>query len=230
MRRAALMVLACGAAGAAGAEPAPAELIRRDVDEVLVVLRDPSLQSEGRHDARHARLRAIADRVFDWPEMARRSLGPRWRTLDGAEQRRFTELFTDRIAESYLDDMDRFGGDEAVTVLGSERLGDEQRVSTLLVTHSRERVTIDYFLRPTPSGWRIYDFAVEGVSLVNHYRALFARFLANHTFEELLLKLPRQRGGTSTRVAPMPVMATATRPRPGFACFPLGSPTGGAIE
>jgi ABC-type transporter MlaC component len=44
------------------------------------------------------------------------------------------------------------------------------------------------------STWRAVDFSVEGVSLVNHYRKSFARFLVNHSFEELLAKLrPRAR-------------------------------------
>jgi ABC-type transporter MlaC component len=62
-------------------------------------------------------------------------------------------------------------------------------VKTVLVTHSRERVPIVYFMHQQNERWVIHDFSVEGVSLVNHYRKSFSNFLVNHTFDNLLDRL-----------------------------------------
>jgi ABC-type transporter MlaC component len=80
-------------------------------------------------------------------------------------------------------------GDENVLIKGTEERGELRVVKTILVTHSRERVPLDYFMHREGNTWRAVDFSVEGVSLVNHYRKSFARFLVNHSFEELLAKL-----------------------------------------
>lgn len=167
----------------------PAGLIRSAVEQALQVLRDPALKKPERRSERLARLRVIADQVFDWQEMAQSSLGAHYRRINDAQRAEFVAIFKDLIAGDYRDDLDRFMGDEHVLVKGVEARDELRLVKTVLVTHSREQVPLDYLMRRDGQTWRAVDFSVEGVSLVNHYRKSFARYLANHTFEELLAKL-----------------------------------------
>jgi phospholipid transport system substrate-binding protein len=188
-----LLALLTPAAGQAQGDD-PAALIRNAVDEALVLLRDPALKKPEKREERLARLRVIADRVFDWEAMAQSSLGATYRKISEEQRREFVTLFKELIARDYRDDLDRFMGDEKVLIKGVE-VRDEQRiVKTVLITHSREQVPLDYFMHRDNQTWRAHDFSVEGVSLVNHYRKSFGRFLANHSFEELLARL-RPRAG-----------------------------------
>ena len=98
---------------------APEAMIRKTVDGAFAVLKDKSLAGKERRAQRIAALRAIADRAFYWSEMARSSLGVRWRTLDDRQRARFVEVFKDVLAARYMDDIDRFQGTETVTVDGS---------------------------------------------------------------------------------------------------------------
>jgi phospholipid transport system substrate-binding protein len=186
----AILAFATSAPARISKEREATDLIRHNLDEILLVLRDDGLRAPGSRPERRRRLRAPADRVFDWAEMARRSLGPTWRTLDAGRQRRFVELFTERVADRYMRDLDRFEGDEEVEIAGNEPLGGDLIVHTILVNHDRRRFSIDYYLHRTPAGWRVYDFAIEGTSLVNHYRRTFSRFLAQYSFDQLLRRLP----------------------------------------
>ncbi|MGO8993546.1 MAG: phospholipid-binding protein MlaC [Polyangiaceae bacterium] len=173
----------------------PAAIISSTVNQVLDVLRDVELRKPERRSERIARLRAIADRVFDWEAMAQSSLGAPYRTLTDDQRRDFVRLFKDIIADDYMDDLDRFMGDEVVTVEGVLARGDVRVVQTLLVTHSRERVPIQYFMSEQRGRWVVQDFEVEGVSLVNHYRTSFANYLVNHTFQNLLERLRARHPG-----------------------------------
>jgi phospholipid transport system substrate-binding protein len=176
------------------AAPLEAEqVIRRGIDDVLDVLRDPTTQPAAARAQRIARLRQVADRLFDWPEMSQRCLGPTWRTIDASQRKRFVEVFPDILASAYLDDLDKFRGDERVTIERSTESRDHAEVYTIVVTHSGERVPMVYWLHRVESAWRVYDFSIEGVSLVNNYRESFARFLVNHSFEELMERLERKR-------------------------------------
>lgn len=168
---------------------APAAIIRASVDEALRVLRDPALKKPEKRNERLDKLRVIADRVFNWQEMAQSSLGAAYRTINDAQRAEFLTLFKDLIAQDYRDDLDRFMGDENVLVKGTEERGELRLVKTVLVTHSRDQVPLDYLMHREGETWRAVDFSVEGVSLVNHYRKSFTRFLVNHSFEELLAKL-----------------------------------------
>jgi len=182
--------------GASAAPSDPEGLIQRTIDEVFAILKDPSLAGRERRGQRLAALRVVADRTFDWAEMARASLGAPWRTLDADRRRRFVDVFKDVLAARYMDDINRFQGTETVSVDGSSRDGDDTIVRTTLVTGSRERVPMDYRLRAAAEDrnnrWNIVDISIEGVSLVNHYRKTFAAALVNMTVEQLTDRLAQQ--------------------------------------
>jgi phospholipid transport system substrate-binding protein len=173
----------------------PVALIRSSVDAALAVLRDPALKAPEKRNERLTRLRAIADGVFDWQEMAQSSLGIAYRKLSEAERQEFLTIFKDLIAKDYRDDLDRFIGDERIEIKGAEARDELRLVKTILLTHSRDRVPLDYLMRHETPGWRAVDFSIEGVSLVNHYRKSFARYLANHSFQELLARLRASAAG-----------------------------------
>lgn len=170
----------------------PTAVIQKTVDQVLGVLRDKTLQDPSRRKERLAKIRVIADDIFAWDLMAMRSLGPTWRTLDDEKRSRFVTVFKEILADQYLDDMDNFQGTETVDVHGAKPQGEQWTVETTLITHSRERVPIHYFMHKSEAGWRVHDFSVEGVSLVNHYRKSFRRFLVNESFDALLRRLERK--------------------------------------
>jgi len=188
-----LLALLLGSASRAGAaDNSPAGLIRALVDEAFEILRDPKLARD--RSARMAKLRAAADKAFDWVAMAQSSLGPHWRKLDAAQRSEFISVFKELLARQYMDDLDRFRGTEQVQILGTEAREEVQIVRTILITDSRERVPMDYTLHRAGETWMVIDLAVEGVSLVNHYRDTFQRFLVNDTFERLMQQLKRKLG------------------------------------
>lgn len=181
------------AAGGGTAE----DSIRKTVDDAFAVLRDKSLAGRDKREERIAALRRIADRTFDWSEMARGSLGPGWRSAAPAKRARFVTVFKDLLAAQYMDDIDKFEGTEKVTVDSSAREGDATVVHTTLVTASREHVPIDYRLREEAGRWMIVDISIENVSLVNHFRKTFSNALANMTVDQLLDRLEKQLPSTN---------------------------------
>ncbi len=184
-----LVALATVSSRSARAADDPAAVIRSTVDQAFDVLRDPELRKPEKRKERIAKLRVIADRVFQWDAMAQSSLGVTYRSISDDQRKEFVKVFKDLIADNYMDDLDRFMGDEKVLVEGVEARDDQRVVKTVLVTHSRERVPIVYFMHMEGERWVVHDFSVEGVSLVNHYRKSFSNYLVNHTFEQLLDRL-----------------------------------------
>lgn len=188
-----LCLLTAGAALAFASAPnVPEELIRGTITDAFAVLKDKALAGASQRPKRIASLRRVADRVFDWPEMARSSLGVAWRSLDAGQRTRFVDVFKDVLASQYMEDIDRFQGTETVTVDGSSREGDDVVVRTTLVTAGRERVPIDYRMHPRAERWAVVDVSIEGVSLVNHFRKTFARALTNMTPTALIDLLRQQ--------------------------------------
>jgi phospholipid transport system substrate-binding protein len=185
------LVLAAPTVARAGA--AQEATIKKTIDAAFAILKDKSLAGRDKRPQRISALRAVADRAFNWAEMARSSLGAQWRSLDSQQRGRFVEVFKEVLAARYMDDIDRFQGTETVTVDGSAELDEEVVVRTTLVTGSRERVPIEYRMRAQRGTWMVVDVSIEGVSLVNHFRKTFAGALANMTIDQLIERLGGQR-------------------------------------
>lgn len=188
---------AWGAPARAEAPPAapakaPNQVIRELVDQAFAILRDPELKSQP--ELRVKRLREVTDRVMDWEFMAKSSLGHHWRGLNDQERADFVNVFKELLARQYRDDVDRFRGNESVAYGQEEKRGELVTVKTTLTTASGEKVPINYTLHQTNAKWLVEDVSVEGVSMVNHYRTTFDRFLVNQPFPALLGKLKQKLG------------------------------------
>ena len=111
------------------------QVIEEMVSNALKVLRDPA--HKGKPAERKRLLRVIADRAFDWDAMARGSLGHYWRKLTDEQRKEFVSVFKDLLANQYMDDIDRFRGNEDVKILSAAPNAQLFKVKTELVTASK---------------------------------------------------------------------------------------------
>ncbi len=179
-------------ASQAAPQKTPQQEVQALVDEAFAILRDPALKKNTRE--RMKKLRVAVDKVFDWESMARSSLGHHWRKIDEGQRQEFTTVFKDLLARQYMDDIDRFQGTEKINITGVTERGELRQVKSILITASKENVPIDYTMHVAAGRWQVVDVSIEGVSLVNHYRNTFNRFLVNGDFAALLERLKRKLG------------------------------------
>jgi phospholipid transport system substrate-binding protein len=163
----------------------PTDQVRSTIDEVLKILNNPNLATQAAKEERRSRLRQVIYPRFDFAEMARRSLGPTWRRISPVEQQEFVRLFTELLAESYVNNIESYKGEKIL--YGREAQEQEYaEVNTKLVTKRGEEIPVDYKLHKVDGDWRVYDVVIENISMVNNYRAQFTRLLAKSSFAELL--------------------------------------------
>lgn len=164
---------------------APTDQVRATVDQVLAILKDPSLKSDAVKKDRRARLsKAILPR-FDFEEMAKRSLGAEWRQRTAAEQKEFIGLLTDLLKESYVTSIESYHGDKVVYGRESQD-GQFAGVDTAVFAQEGEQFAISYRMHLVDGNWRVFDVVIENISIVNNFRSQFRRFLGRSSFEELL--------------------------------------------
>ncbi|HSL92880.1 MAG TPA: ABC transporter substrate-binding protein [Candidatus Limnocylindrales bacterium] len=176
----------------------PTEQVRGAIDRVIRILNRPDLKAKEKKEARRELLRAEIRPVFDFREMAKRSLGVHWRGRTPEERERFVKLFTELLENSYLGKIESYKG-ERIRYVG-ERLDPPYAVvSTMIVTSKEQEIPLDYRLLLEGDRWRIYDVVIEGISLVNNYRSQFGSILQRSSFDELVGKLRsslRESGGS----------------------------------
>ena len=164
----------------------PTDQLRQRVDEVVRVLDDPS--NKGKPAQRRAAVRKISEEIFDYPDTARRALGPHWTARTPEEQREFVQLFADLLDRAYFSKIDRYQGEKVR--YGAETVnGNEAIVKTMIVTHAGSEVPIDYRMHLADGRWLVYDVSIEGVSLVSNYRTQFNKIVQTESYQMLIQKL-----------------------------------------
>jgi phospholipid transport system substrate-binding protein len=161
------------------------EQLKGAIDRVVATLDDPTMKGEGKAAERRAAVRKIANEIFDFPEIARRSLGRYWQPLSEAQRSEFVGLFGDLLERSYISKIELYGGEKIV--YGGERMdGDLAVVSTKIITKNGTEVPIDYRLFKRGDSWKVYDVNIEGISLVSNYRTQFNKIIQTSGYNSLV--------------------------------------------
>lgn len=180
------LVVAVGPPPAAAG--APTDHLRGAVERVLKALDDPTLKGEAKLAERRVAVRKIANEIFDFAEIAKRSMARHWQPLSEAQRNEFVGLFADLLERSYISKIDTYGGEKIQ--YNAERVdGDFASVSTKIVTKNGTEVPVDYRMVKRSDRWLVYDVSIEGVSLVSNYRTQFNKIIQTTSYNELVSKL-----------------------------------------
>jgi len=165
-------------------EQNPERLVHITLDAVLGVLRNKELDPR----AREEKVSEIVTPVFDFPLMAKLSLGQGpWAKLTRPQRQRFTDLFVLRLKDTYREKLALYTG-EQVMIKPAVAKDKKIQVPTEVVTQDKS-VAVVYLLARLEDRWRVYDVEIEGISIVRTYRSQFEEILSKGTVEDLLRRL-----------------------------------------
>ena len=166
----------------------PTDQLRGAVERVLKTLEDPTLKGEGKVAERRVAVRKIANEIFDFGEIAKRSMARHWQPLSEAQRNEFVGLFADLLERSYISKIETYGG-EKIQYTAERTEGEYATVSTKIITKNGTEVPVDYRMIKRSDRWLVYDVSIEGVSLVSNYRTQFNKIIQTSSYNELVSKL-----------------------------------------
>jgi phospholipid transport system substrate-binding protein len=180
--------LAVGMSSAPAAAGVPTDQLKGAVERVLKTLDDPALKGEARLPERRVAVRKIANEIFDFSEIAKRSMARHWQPLSEAQRTEFVGLFAELLERSYISKIETYGG-EKIQYTAERADGDLATVSTRIITKNGTEVPVDYRMIKRADRWLVYDVSIEGVSLVSNYRTQFNKIIQTSSYNELVSKL-----------------------------------------
>jgi len=189
----------------------PMQDVRSTVDAIQTTMLDARQLPDAKKKKRAAQLKQIVSRRFDFPEMAKRALGPYWEKRGARERNDYVKLFTDVVETFYLDRMETYAGEHTV-YLRESRDGEYAEVATKSLAVKGDDLAVNYkLIRARGGDWKIYDLVIDNVSVVNNYRAQFSRILTGGSFDQLLAKLrdARQNQILARKSRPDPTLLSA---------------------
>ena len=159
--------------------------LKNTIDKVIEIVKDEALKND--QQARRAALRKTIDERFNYRQMVMRSLAKNWDARSDQERREFIALFKSLLENSYANKLEAYR-DEKINYLDEIIKGKYALIKTEVVRRS-STIGVDYKLIEENGNWQVYDFVIEGVSMVRNYRSQFTKIIRRDSYEVLVQKL-----------------------------------------
>ncbi|MGH7917307.1 MAG: MlaC/ttg2D family ABC transporter substrate-binding protein [Candidatus Binataceae bacterium] len=189
-----LAIIASGARLACAADAtAPVQGVETALKQARPVFENQKLPASRRRRELHA----IAKQHFDFPYMARESLGVHWRTLTPAQRAQYVPLFTDFVIDSFLAILQQstvhavshsLTGTATITSPGYAEVHSLVKLPSL-----SQPLKVDYRMHRENAGWKIYDITIDGVSQMASYRNDFNSVINQSGYPALVTDLKDKR-------------------------------------
>ncbi|HLX79933.1 MAG TPA: ABC transporter substrate-binding protein [Burkholderiales bacterium] len=171
-------------------ELAPDELVRKVTADVLDSIKsDKQLQAGDRKKALALAEQKILPYV-DFREAATLATGKAWQAATPEQQTQIADQFRSMLVRIYSNAIGVYRGQTMkVLPLHLAPGATETVVRNQYIRQSSPPVPVDYAMKKTPEGWKIYDITVDGVSLVLTYRAEFDQITRTSGIDGLIKRL-----------------------------------------
>jgi len=181
----------------AGAESlSPEALVKQVAADVLVATRKDKDAAVEANDKRE-RLALAEEKILphvDFAEATRLAASAAWGRASPVQQVQMVSAFRAMLVRTYSNTIDAYR-DQPMRVLPAKTVlhAKEAVVHSEYVRPGEAPVGVEYAMRKSAGEWKIYDIAVEGVSLVLTYRPLFDHVTRTEGVDGLVRRL-RQNG------------------------------------
>lgn len=162
------------------------EGVKKTVDEIIEIVRS----EEFKKAEKRARIRAIISNKFSYYEMSRRALAKYWKKRTPEEKKEFIDLFGKLLENSYAHKIESYT-DEKI-IYGNEKVKGNVALVKTIIKKSNDEIPVDYKLVKLGHDWKIYDFIVEGVSIIRNYRTQFKKIIHKSSYQVLVSKLKKK--------------------------------------
>lgn len=139
--------------------------------------------------------------TFDLHELAKLSLNTHWEAINKIEQEHFVELLTQLLEERSVFAKEKAaerGEEKSYQIIyhGQQYQGtDKKEALTKTTIHLKKKglkLALDYKLRLTEYGWKIFDVIMDDASLVNNYRHSFGKIIKDSGYSELVHRMEKK--------------------------------------
>lgn len=194
LHRMVLLVAVAGTALAAGpavAEASDDSAAQRLVQQVTSAIVDELI---ARRDALGQDPQAVYELVdrlvlphFDFERMSRRVIGKKhWNAATAVQRTRFVAAFRVLLVRTYALLLNEYRGQRFTWLDPAPRERDDVIVVPVMIDTAGSRpVRVAYTMHGGATDWKVFDVAVEGVSLARNYRSSFRAELARHGIDGL---------------------------------------------
>jgi phospholipid transport system substrate-binding protein len=176
----------------------PQEVVTKMTQDVMAAIKSDRHLAGDRQRARKLAEEKVLPHI-DFEEATRIAVGRAWAQASPAQKKLLVHEFRAMLVRVYTSAGDAYQGDalRVLPVRGRPQ-DDEATVHTQFIRAGGQPLAIEFHVRRTGNGWKIYDISVEGVSLVLVYRSEFDAVMKSQGIDGLIRRL------TEKNASPLP--------------------------
>jgi phospholipid transport system substrate-binding protein len=185
----------------------PEELVKKVTAEVMDAIKsDKQLAAGDKQKAMKLAQEKILPHV-DFEEATRLAVARGWKQASPEQQKKLVTEFKNMLVRTYSNAISAYEGQEMKVLPSRVKPGDtDATVRNQFLRPGGKPVLVDYSMKKTDQGWKIYDIVVEGVSLVLTYRSEFDAVVKQEGVDGLIKRLaqknsPAAVGGSAPKPA-----------------------------
>lgn len=176
---------------ALAADPAPLAMLKSVTGQMVRELDKNLGNLKGNDRLVNGLVRRILLPHFDMGTLSRAVVGREyWNNANPAVQQQFISEFTRYVISTYSSALQSYDGEviKFFPIRGGAS-GPRVQVDSSILRKDGPAISVQYRLLQTGSGWMIYDFSVDGVSIVQNYHSQFAGLLRQGGLEKVVANL-----------------------------------------
>jgi phospholipid transport system substrate-binding protein len=171
-------------------EMGPDQLVQKVTEEVLATIKSDKQLAAG--DKQKA-LKLAEEKVLphiDFEEATRLAVGRSWKQASPEQRKILIDEFRKMLVRTYSNGIETYQG-QTLKILPSrgKQGGEDATVRAQFIRAGGQPLPLEFQARKTPQGWKIYDIAIEGVSLVLTYRSEFDSVVKQGGIDALVKRL-----------------------------------------
>ena len=178
------------------ADPEPMVVVKNLTNQMLREL-DKSIGHLKNNDKL---VNALVNRIivphFDLVIMSRAVIGrDHWQQASSDTKQQFIKEFTHYVIRTYSSALESYDGEKMKFYPIRGEIGDKVRISSDLLLKNGPAIQLQYGLIKEGGQWLIYDFSVDGVSIIKNYNSQFAGILRQKGLSGLTEQLKKNNLG-----------------------------------
>jgi phospholipid transport system substrate-binding protein len=176
----------------------PLELVQDTSSRMLIALKE---EGAAITDDPAALDRLVTDIVlpyFDFRRMSQWVLGKYYRKATADQRERFVVEFRNLLVRTYGRFLSEYAGEKVVYLpVADTSDATSVKVRTEIEFGDNSVISVAYSLYSGPDGWKVYDVAFDGVSMVTNYRSSYGRIIRTEGMDSLISQMVRRNSGQS---------------------------------
>jgi phospholipid transport system substrate-binding protein len=174
----------------AWAMTAPDVLAKTTTQEVLSILKTDKELKSGNLNKVYELVEAKVLPHFDFDRMTQLAVGRYWQKATAQQKESLVHEFKNLLVRTYSTSLTAFTNQTVEFKPLALRPEDtDVTVKTEVKQPGGQPIPIDYSMYKTDIGWKVYDVAIDGVSLVINYRASFGNTIRKSGVDGLIATL-----------------------------------------